>query len=240
MWIDTDVGDNPDDAVALLLALAHPSCELVGVSTVSGDAPRRARLARDLVDDACPVVPGAEALADRVAAADPDVVLGIGPLGNVAALLDAGLLGRGPRPSIVAMAGALRPARHRGAVRDVESNAGADPPATARVVRSGGPLLVPLDVTRRATVGRSGREALASSHRGLAGQLAAWPHDLVLHDPLALLVALGDVPVATEARGLDVDARGRLVEGEHRCAVVTAAGTAAAVGRVLALVAPTS
>ena len=38
LWIDTDVGTNPDDAVALLCALAHPEVDLVGVSTVGADA----------------------------------------------------------------------------------------------------------------------------------------------------------------------------------------------------------
>ena len=36
LWIDTDIGDNPDDAVALLCAAAHPDVELVGVSTTGG------------------------------------------------------------------------------------------------------------------------------------------------------------------------------------------------------------
>ena len=30
LWIDTDVGDNPDDAVALLVAAAHPDVESGG------------------------------------------------------------------------------------------------------------------------------------------------------------------------------------------------------------------
>ena len=56
LWIDTDVGDNPDDAVALLCAAAHPDIELVGVSTTGGQTEWRAELARQLVDAV--VVPG--------------------------------------------------------------------------------------------------------------------------------------------------------------------------------------
>ena len=49
LWIDTDVGDNPDDAVALLAAAAHPEVDLVGVSTTGGRTEWRAGLARELV-----------------------------------------------------------------------------------------------------------------------------------------------------------------------------------------------
>ena len=57
LWIDTDVGTNLDDAVALLCAAGHRDVELVGVSTVDGDTEWRAEIARTLVD--VPVVPGA-------------------------------------------------------------------------------------------------------------------------------------------------------------------------------------
>ena len=50
LWIDTDVGDDPDDAIALLCAAASPAVELVGVSTVDGDRDRRAALAHAIVD----------------------------------------------------------------------------------------------------------------------------------------------------------------------------------------------
>ena len=50
LWVDTDVGDDPDDAVALLCASAHPAVDLVGVSTTGGDTEWRAELAAGLVD----------------------------------------------------------------------------------------------------------------------------------------------------------------------------------------------
>jgi inosine-uridine nucleoside N-ribohydrolase len=50
VWVDTDVGDDPDDAIALLCAVGHPGIDLVGVSTVDGDHDRRVRAARALVD----------------------------------------------------------------------------------------------------------------------------------------------------------------------------------------------
>jgi purine nucleosidase len=47
--LDTDIGSNVDDAIALSYLLRQPRCELVGVTTVSGEATRRA----SLVDAVC-------------------------------------------------------------------------------------------------------------------------------------------------------------------------------------------
>jgi purine nucleosidase len=47
--LDTDIGTDADDAVALALLLASPEIELEGVTTVSGDVDLRARIARKLL-----------------------------------------------------------------------------------------------------------------------------------------------------------------------------------------------
>lgn len=61
--LDTDIGTDVDDAMALSLALALPELELVGVTTVHADAALRARIARRLLELAgrpdIPVVAGA-------------------------------------------------------------------------------------------------------------------------------------------------------------------------------------
>ena len=49
IWIDTDLGSDVDDALALAFALRHPELELVGVSTVFGDVDLRARMAEELL-----------------------------------------------------------------------------------------------------------------------------------------------------------------------------------------------
>jgi len=49
LLIDTDIGDDVDDALALALALRSPEVELVGVTTVYQCAPLRARLAGRLL-----------------------------------------------------------------------------------------------------------------------------------------------------------------------------------------------
>ncbi len=62
IWIDTDIGSDVDDALAVAYALRHPELELVGVSTVFGDVALRTRIAEGLlhVADAAhlPVVTG--------------------------------------------------------------------------------------------------------------------------------------------------------------------------------------
>lgn len=49
LFIDTDIGDDIDDAFAVALALSSPEIELKGISTVFGDTKLRARLAAHLL-----------------------------------------------------------------------------------------------------------------------------------------------------------------------------------------------
>ena len=37
LLLDTDIGSNIDDSLALAYLLRHPRCDLLGVTTVSGD-----------------------------------------------------------------------------------------------------------------------------------------------------------------------------------------------------------
>lgn len=61
--LDTDIGTDVDDAVALAYLLAHPDCELLGITTVTGEAEKRASLASVVCKVAgreIPIYPGAE------------------------------------------------------------------------------------------------------------------------------------------------------------------------------------
>lgn len=49
MILDTDIGTDVDDALALAFALRHPDIELVAVTTVADDVVRRAHIARKLL-----------------------------------------------------------------------------------------------------------------------------------------------------------------------------------------------
>lgn len=59
---DTDIGSNIDDAVCLAYLLSQPSCELLGITTVSGEPEKRAMIASAICTAAgrdIPIVPGA-------------------------------------------------------------------------------------------------------------------------------------------------------------------------------------
>ena len=91
--LDTDIGTDPDDAPALLLALASPEVALRGVTTVDGDAGLRARIAARLLDgrwagrDAPIQAQSAPAWLVAEARRAPFHLVAVGPLTNVAAAL---------------------------------------------------------------------------------------------------------------------------------------------------------
>src|SRR5512140_2549448 len=61
--LDTDIGTDIDDAVCLAYLLLHPECDLLGITTVTGEAVRRAMLASLICNAAgrsIPIFPGAE------------------------------------------------------------------------------------------------------------------------------------------------------------------------------------
>jgi purine nucleosidase len=61
--LDTDIGTDIDDAVCLAYLLANPECEIMGITTVTGEAEKRAMLASALcrvADKDIPIFPGAE------------------------------------------------------------------------------------------------------------------------------------------------------------------------------------
>jgi purine nucleosidase len=61
--LDTDIGSDIDDAVCLAYLLAQPQCELLGITTVTGEAVRRAQMASAMCRVAgrdVPIYPGAE------------------------------------------------------------------------------------------------------------------------------------------------------------------------------------
>ena len=61
--LDTDIGSDIDDAVCLAYLLANPECELMGITTVSGEPVKRASMASALCMEAgksVPIYPGAE------------------------------------------------------------------------------------------------------------------------------------------------------------------------------------
>ncbi len=261
IWIDTDVGTNPDDGVALLLALAHPDLEVVGVSTVSGDTAIRARVARAYVPDrGVPVIAGAArpraggpeprwmghegegplgepgptmeaaGLEHAVREAGPDALIALGPLTNVAMLIEAGAA----PDVIVAMAGLTAPVFHRGREVTEDHNTASDPGAAAVVhARAGDLLTVPLDVTVRMRLGDRDAAVLAAHHPRLGHEIAEWltrEDAVVVHDALVVLAA---VPHEHGRIGLAIEATEAIGPPRRR---VTAVDGASATRRVVDLV----
>jgi inosine-uridine nucleoside N-ribohydrolase len=63
LLLDTDIGSDIDDAVCLAYLLAQPECELLGITTVTGQTVKRAQMASALCRVAgtdLPIYPGAE------------------------------------------------------------------------------------------------------------------------------------------------------------------------------------
>lgn len=63
LLFDTDIGSDIDDAVCLAYLLSQPDCELLGITTVSGEPVNRARLASAICKAAnknIPIYPGTE------------------------------------------------------------------------------------------------------------------------------------------------------------------------------------
>lgn len=61
--LDTDIGTDVDDAIALAYLLANPNCDLLGITTVTGEANKRAMMASALCNIAgkdIPIYPGIE------------------------------------------------------------------------------------------------------------------------------------------------------------------------------------
>jgi inosine-uridine nucleoside N-ribohydrolase len=249
LWIDTDVGTNVDDAVALLAAVAHPAVDLVGVSTVGSDPERRAAVAVGLLAAAgvdlgsLVVCGGAEETVAGVSAAGADALLAIGPLTNVAAMTAAGVR----PPEVTIMGGALRPVEHRGELRTVEHNFASDPDAAAAVLAVPGAVVVPLDATVATRLDGRLVARLVATAPVLEPMVQAWTAEwgeVVLHDPAALLVAAGDGTELGrfERRRLRVEPDGRLIDGGPGASgtvhdVVTSLFGVAVVASVLALLA---
>ena len=181
--------------------------------------------------------PGPDATAARLIAdaprraAGPVTLVALGPLTNLAHALgaDAGALSRYAR--VVVMGGAVDVPGN--VTPAAEFNAHVDPEALARVFDAGARVdLVPLDATRQAVLSRAALEAaLARSPgplaervarftaRGFRADAARGTPGMVLHDPLAVGVALDPSLVAWEPARLEIGPGGetRRADGLPNC-----------------------
>lgn len=82
--LDTDIGSDIDDALCLAYLLQQPRCELLGITTVTGEAEKRAMLA-----DALCRAAGREDIPIKVGAAQPFLISQGQPRAQQAEVLDA-------------------------------------------------------------------------------------------------------------------------------------------------------
>jgi inosine-uridine nucleoside N-ribohydrolase len=168
-----------------------------------------------------------EVILDTVDRWGPELtVVALGPLTNLAATLarDARRLARAGR--IVVMGGAIAvPGNISPAA---EFNFFVDPEAAAQVLEAGLPLeLIPLDVTRRVVLaqtvlaerlGRCAQDRIARfvldfTRHGFAFGAGEEGGGIVMHDPLAMAVALDPSLVTLEPMSVEVECEGRLTRG---------------------------
>lgn len=160
-------------------------------------------------------------------------LIALGPVTNLARAVerDAGALARYAR--VVVMGGAVDVAGNETAA--AEFNAHVDPEALARVLEAGASVdLVPLDATRQAVLGRAALEAVLARRPGpVADRVARFTArgfrvdatrgtpGMVLHDPLAVAVALEPALVEWQPARLQIGSGGetRRAAGAPNCRV---------------------
>jgi inosine-uridine nucleoside N-ribohydrolase len=161
-------------------------------------------------------------------------LIALGPLTNVARVLDADAAALAQVGRLVVMGGAVDVPGN--VTPTAEFNMHVDPEAAARVFAAGLPIdLVPLDATRQVVLPRTRlQQALATAPRALAHHVASFTArsfaadaargraGMVLHDPLAVGAAVGGF-VEWEPMRLTVDPDGttRRVPGSPNCRVAT-------------------
>ncbi len=174
-------------------------------------------------------------------------LVALGPLTNVALALKADAAAMGFIGRIVAMGGAVDVPGN--VTPSAEFNMHVDPEAAHRVLAAKLRLdLVPLDATRQAVLPRAGlKQALSRSPGPLASRITAFSErafridhaggaqGMVLHDPLALALALDPTLAEWEAVRLAIgpDGETQRVVGEPNCRIVRRVDTARFVRLVL-------
>jgi len=203
--LDTDIGDDIDDAYCLSLILSCPEFKLEGVVTVHGPVGRRAQIARKLLRVAgrtdVPVFAGRSGRGDadhvpnqhpwaqneplpggdgikfvlrRILDEPGEIsVLAVGPLTNIAAVLDADPRAAGAINSVFIMGGSVYRGYNGSETPAAEYNIKCDPAAARTVFAKARNLHVaPLDANGLAHLRPEHLRAIAASERPLARAMA--------------------------------------------------------------------
>jgi len=254
--LDTDIGSDIDDAVCLAYLLANPDCELLGITTVTGEAEARARMASALCQVAgkrVPIHPGAEqpfltaqkqphapqasalvrwphetgfpkggaveflrqTIRDNPREA---VLLGIGPLTNIAALFVADSEIPKLLKGLVLMCGVFT--NQLPGVGPLEWNARVDPVAAAIVYRAGAKVhhSIGLDVTCQTTLSASEarRRFQAPLLRPVLDFAEVWfdrSDKITFHDPLAAATIFDQTICGFERGNVEIELQSERLAG---------------------------
>lgn len=251
--IDTDIGDDIDDALAIGFALNCPQVCVKAVTTVYGDTETRGKLALKLLrvfdrkdisvgvgikkplfgkEDARPINQAAvldekevlpvlsrhnavDLIISKVNSCRDLTIVSIGALTNIATVLikEPNLA---KKARLIMMGGVVNS-------QQAEHNVSCDPEAARIVFESGIEIImVGLDVTMRCQLRREELDDLANrglpSTELLMDMVRAWQRSSgntypVLHDPLAVAVALDQTLVKMEPRKVDVEIKGEFTRG---------------------------
>jgi purine nucleosidase len=224
--LDTDIGYDIDDAVCLAYLLAQPECDLLGITTVTGEADRRASIASAFCRAAgkdIPIYPGAEEplIIPQMQPVAPQAQALAGlphriefPRGEAIEFMrqtirrypgQVNLLAIGPLPH-VALLFCVDP-EIPSLLKQAEWNARVDPHAAAIVYRAAVPIhrSIGLDVTTKVSLPQ--KVVRQNFQRGLlrmtlhfAEVYFAHREHIVFHDPLAA-ATLFDDSICTFERG---------------------------------------
>lgn len=195
IWIDTSIGADPGDAVALYFACKHPELDVVGVSIVGKKQPQRVEEANRVLDYAdcgdVPVFYGDDLRAQDISELAPDHTITLGPLTNIARLIleeaDMGMLH--------ICAGALSATLYRGQEITAEPNATRDLDATRVVLTQASDACIsPFEVSSTIVCGGEVLAGIESRHAFLKNRFEGFREHLIAkygeQDPTICLNAL--------------------------------------------------
>jgi inosine-uridine nucleoside N-ribohydrolase len=219
IWIDTDIGTNPDDATALIFALRHPDIDVAGIS-ISGTQQERRRDEALAVLEHCnkdvQVLLGSEVTSQHMNDAHVHHTIAIGPLTNISRLiLDEALLGK-----LHFMGGAFSAVEYRGNSVTRETNSCKDQEATRITLSQYHNVCISsLDATHRLILDPATRETIESKHPFLKSRYEGYSQHLatkfdpehsqiVLHDVLPICDILNTVSITREVIEFYIQADG--------------------------------
>ena len=244
--VDTDIGDDIDDAFALAMVIRSPDLDLRAVTTVTGNTQARARIAAKMlwqanlrqvpvaagVPEKKPSAPqarwadgftspalsseGAVALLHATVqrSAGTLVLIALGPLANVAALIQQHPEDKASIREIVLMGGSIARGYTPGSGPTPEYNIAADAASAQVVFRSGIPLrMAPLDVTASLQLEAKARTQIFSQQTPLTDSLSAlyslWGQPTpTLHDAMAVALLTKPDLCKTERLHIEVQQNG--------------------------------